>query len=139
MSFERFGIVSFTSQTKVNEFVDRLYKGKVSGSKCKNCGAAYFPPRADCCGCLSSDMDWFDIAGTGKLISYSTLSYAPTGFEEELPYTTALVRFKNNIQVFGRLSKTIKPEEIAVGMDLVVSSVELSGGRISYEFRKEKG
>ncbi len=134
MGFEKFGTVSFTSQTKVNEFVDRLYQGKVSGSKCKQCGAAYFPPRADCCGCLSSDIEWFDVVGMGKLISFSTLSYAPTGFEKDLPYTAALVRFEGNIQVFGRLSKAIRPEDITVGMDLLVSPVELPDGRISYEF-----
>lgn len=136
MSFEKFGTVNFTSQTKVDNFVDRLYQGKVSGSMCKKCGAAYFPPRADCCGCLSSDMEWFDVVGTGKLVSSSTLSYAPTGFEKDLPYTIALARFNEDIQVFGRLSKTIKPEEIAVGMDLLVSPVELPDGKIAYEFRK---
>ncbi len=134
MGFEKFGTVSFTSQTKVNDFIERLYQGKVSGTKCKQCDAAYFPPRADCCSCLSSDMTWFDVVGTGKLVSYSTLSYAPTGFEQDLPYTAALVRFKDDIQIFGRLSKTIKPEEIEVGMDLVVSPVKLPGDRISYEF-----
>jgi uncharacterized OB-fold protein len=118
---------------------EKFYGGKVSGSECKKCGATYFPPRADCCGCLSSGMEWFDIVGSGKLISYSTLSYAPTGFENDLPYTTALVRFKENLQVFGRLSKTITPDDIAVGMDLLVSPVKLPGDRISYEFRKEKG
>lgn len=136
MSFEKFGSVNFTSQTKVDNFVDRLYQGKVSGSKCKKCGAAYFPPRADCCGCLSNDMEWFDVVGTGKLVSSSTLSYAPTGFEKDLPYTIALARFNGDIQVFGRLSKTIKPEEIAVGMDLLVSPVELPDGKIAYEFRR---
>lgn len=136
MDFERFGRVSFTSQTKVNDFVHRLDKGKVSGTRCKQCGATYFPPRADCSGCLSSEMEWFDVRERGKLVSYSTLSYAPTGFEEDLPYTLGLARFADNIQIFGRLSQTIQPEEMAVGMDLVVCSVELPGDRITYEFRK---
>lgn len=136
MGFETFGTVSFTSQTKVNRFVDRLHLGKVSGSRCKTCGIAYFPPRADCSGCLSGDMEWFDIVGTGKLVSYSTLSYAPTGFEKDLPYTMGLVRFSGKVQVFGRLSKTIKPEEMAVGMDLRVTPVELPGDRIAYQFVK---
>jgi uncharacterized OB-fold protein len=136
MGFEEFGIVSFTSQTKVNRFVDRLHQGRVSGSQCKKCGIAYFPPRADCCGCLSNDMEWFDIVETGKLISYSTLSYAPTGFEKDLPYTLALVHFGGRIQVFGRLSKSIKPEEIALAMDLRVSPVKLPNDRIAYQFTK---
>ncbi len=136
MGFEKFGTVSFTSQTRLNPFVDRLFEGKISGSQCQKCGVAYFPPRADCSGCLSSDMKWFDVGGTGKLVTYSTLSYAPTGFEEDLPYTIAIARFKGDIQIFGRLSKTIEPEEIAVGMDLVISPVRLPGDRIAYEFQK---
>jgi len=136
MDFERFGTVSFTSQTKVDDFVDRLYQGKVSGTQCNQCGVAYFPPRADCCGCLSSNMEWFDVVGPGKLVSYSTLSYAPTGFEKDLPYTIGLLRFEGNIQVFGRISRDIKPEEMAVGMDLLVSPVRLSGEKVAYEFRK---
>ena len=136
MGFERFGTVSFASQTKVNAFVDRLDGGKVSGSQCQACGALYFPPRADCCACLASHMTWFDVEGTGRLLSFSTLSYAPTGFEKDLPYTIGLVRFKGDIQVFGRLSKTVAPEDITTGMEVVVSPVELPGNRITYEFRK---
>jgi hypothetical protein len=136
MGFEEFGTVSFMSQTKVDAFVDRLRQGRVSASRCKQCGVAYFPPRADCCGCLSSDMEWFDVVGTGKLVSFSTLSYAPTGFEKDLPYTIALVRFSGGIQVFGRLSKSVNPKEITVDMNVLVSPVDLPGGRIAYEFRK---
>jgi uncharacterized OB-fold protein len=81
-------------------------------------------------------MEWFDIVETGKLISYSTLSYAPTGFEKDLPYTLALVHFGGRIQVFGRLSKSIKPEEIALAMDLRVSPLKLPNDRIAYQFTK---
>ena len=42
--FSKFGTVSFTSTTKVNDFMDRLEQGKVSGTKCKGCGKTYFPP-----------------------------------------------------------------------------------------------
>ncbi|MDH4137829.1 MAG: zinc ribbon domain-containing protein, partial [Anaerolineae bacterium] len=79
MGFERFGTVSFTAQTKVDKFVDLLDEGKVAGTKCKSCEKTYFPPRADCSNCLSSDMEWFEISGPGKLVSFSTLIYAPTG------------------------------------------------------------
>jgi uncharacterized OB-fold protein len=81
-------------------------------------------------------MEWFEITGTGKLISYSTLSYAPTGFEQDLPYTIALVQFGDKVRLFGRLSKEIRAEEITIGMDLRVAPVELSNGQISYEFRR---
>lgn len=133
MGFERFGTVSYTAQTKVDNFVDLLGEGKVAGTRCRECGIAYFPPRADCSACLSNDMEWFEISGPGKLISYSTLFYAPTGFEGDLPYTIALVRF-GEVQVFGRMSREIKEEEMKIGMALEVVPVRLEGGKVSYEF-----
>lgn len=134
MGFERFGTVSFTARSKVDHFVDLLDSGKVGATRCRICGKSFFPPRADCCNCLSGDMEWFEVAGTGRLISYSALTYAPTGFEQDLPYTIALVEFSDNIKVFGRLSKEI--EEIKIGMELRVTPVELSSGGVSYEFRE---
>jgi uncharacterized OB-fold protein len=135
MGFERFGTVSFTAQTKVDKFVDLLDEGKVAGTKCKGCGMTYFPPRADCSNCLSSDMDWFEISGPGKLISFSTLIYAPTGFEEDLPYTIALAQF-DDVKVFGRMSKDLKEEDMKIGMDLKVVPVKLQGEKLAYEFKK---
>lgn len=136
MGFERFGIISFTSQTKAAPFVENLEKGVLAGNKCKGCGTFYFPPRPDCYQCLSSQMEWSEITGKGKLISYSTLIYAPTGFEADLPYSIALVEFENKAKVFGRLSKEIKQEEITMGMELKISVVKLPNDRITYEFKK---
>ena len=135
MGFERFGTVSFTARTKVDEFVDLLDEGKVAGTKCKNCGKKYFPPRADCSNCLSSDMEWFEISGPGKLISFSTLMYAPTGFEDDLPYTIALAQF-GDVKIFGRMSKDLKEEDMEIGMDVKVVPVKLRGDNVAYEFRK---
>ena len=135
MGFERFGTVSFTAQTKVDKFVDLLDQGKVAGTQCKNCGKKYFPPRADCSNCLSNDMEWFGISGPGKLISFSTLIYAPTGFEEDLPYTIALADF-GDVKVFGRMSKDLKEEDMKIGMELKVVPVKLQGEKVAYEFKK---
>ena len=61
--FKKFGTVSFTSISKINDFVDYLEKGQVVGTKCKDCGLIFFPARADCYQCLSSNMDWFEVSG----------------------------------------------------------------------------
>jgi hypothetical protein len=81
-------------------------------------------------------MEWSEIKGKGKLVSYSTLTYAPTGFEADLPYTIALVEFDNGVKVFGRLSKELNQDEIAVGMEMKSSVVKLPNNRLSYEFKK---
>jgi len=131
--FKKFGTVSFTATTKVNDFIDYLEKGKIAGTKCKKCGKYYFPPRADCYNCLSSDMEWFEVNGTGKLITYSTLQYAPVGFEGDLPYTIALVDF-GDYKVFGRISKEIPEDEIKIGMELKPKVIQLSNEQFIYEF-----
>jgi uncharacterized OB-fold protein len=136
MGFERFGTVSFAAQTKATPFIDYLEKGILAGTRCKGCGVFYFPPRTDCSNCLSSNMEWSEITGNGKLISYSTLIYAPTGFEADLPYTIALVEFGKKMKVFGRLSKEIKEDEITVGMELKYVVTKLLNDRITYEFKK---
>jgi uncharacterized OB-fold protein len=136
MGFERFGVVCFTTRSKVDHFVELLEEEKVAGTRCKKCGQSFFPPRADCFNCFSAEMEWFEIAGQGRLISYSTLSYAPSGFEQDLPYTVALIQFENNVKLFGRLSKDVRPEEVSIGMDLKVTPIALPNDRVSYEFRK---
>ncbi|MFH1293163.1 MAG: hypothetical protein ABIJ44_03435 [Pseudomonadota bacterium] len=42
--FKKFGTVSFTSISKVNDFIDYMEKGKVMHTRCKDCGLVFFPP-----------------------------------------------------------------------------------------------
>ena len=133
--FKRFGTVSFTAITKTNDFVDYLEKGKVMGTKCKDCGALYFPPRSDCSKCLDSNMEWFQVSGTGKLMSFSELKYGPVGFEDDLPYTIALLDYGNH-KVFGRISKGIPFEDLSIGMDLKTKTTTLPNGQLGYVFEK---
>ncbi|OPY93434.1 MAG: hypothetical protein A4E73_00118 [Syntrophaceae bacterium PtaU1.Bin231] len=132
--FSKFGTVSFTGLTRVNDFIDHLQQGRVMGTRCRTCGARYFPPRADCCKSLDSDMEWFDLPSIGTLLTYSSLSYAPAGFGEDLPYTIAVVDF-GSVRVFGRLDRSLSAEKIAVGLRLRTEVLKLPGGRVSYEFR----
>lgn len=136
MTFERFGTVSFTSETKAQDFVNYLEKGQIMATKCKKCGRMYFPPRVDCADDYSSDMEWVQVQGNGKLLTYTIVSYGPTGFENDTPYILALAEFPSGVRVFGRLDKQIPAEEIKVGMDVMVSAVELPDKKLSYQFKK---
>jgi uncharacterized OB-fold protein len=133
--FKKFGTVSFTSITKVNDFIDYLDKGKVMGTRCKDCGLAFFPPRADCYQCLASNMEWFEVSGTGKLVSYSKLQYAPVGFGDDLPYCIALLDY-GNYKVFGRIASDLPEEEIRVGMEMKTVVHALPNGQLNYIFQK---
>lgn len=133
--FGKFGTVSFTKTTRVNDFIDYLESGKVMYTHCKACGADFFPPRADCAGCMSSDMEWREVSGTGKLVSYSQLKYAPVGFDADLPYSIALLDY-GDYQVFGRLDSSLDIADVTVGMEMTTAVNQLPNGQINYIFKK---
>ena len=105
------------------------------GTRCPECGAVFFPPRADCFQCFSSLTEWFAIEGTGKLITLSQLKYAPVGFEEDLPYSIAVVDY-GGFKVFGRISGNVPEDEIRLGMPLKTVANSLPNGQLNYVFEK---
>jgi uncharacterized OB-fold protein len=133
--FEKFGTVSFTALTKVNDFIDNLEEGKITGTKCKHCGRTYFPPRADCYSCLNSDMEWFEVSGSGKLLSFSRLQYAPIGFEGDLPYTIALLDY-GDYKVFGRIDPSMDYEKLTVGITMKTAVTKLDNDQLTYVFQE---
>lgn len=135
MGFENFGTVSFTTEAKTEEFINYLEQGKVMTTRCKKCGTAYFPPKMDCPSCLDSDVEWFEITGTGKLVTYTVVHYGPSGFEDEAPYTLGIADF-DGLRIFGRINKDIEEVSIVPGMAVKVVPVKSGEGKIAYEFQK---
>jgi len=133
--FKKFGTVSFTAITKTNDFIDYLEKGAVAGTRCKVCGLVFFPPRSDCYQCLSSNMEWFEVSGTGKLVTFSKLEYAPIGFQEDVPYCIALLDY-GDYKVFGRIDQNLPEDDIKVGMVMKTVANTLPNGQLNYVFQK---
>ncbi len=136
MGFEEFGKISYVAQTKIGKFVDYLKQGKIMAVKCRKCGRKYFPPRPECPECLTEEMEWIELKGKGELITFTELHFAPEGFTEDLPYFLAVAELEDNVKVFARLSKQIKPEEVKIGMPVQLKIVNLPNGKITYEFQK---
>lgn len=136
MGFENFGSVTFTTEAKPVDFVTYLEQGKVMATRCKKCGTAYFPPKMDCPSCLQSEVEWFEVAGEGRLETYAVVNYGPTGFEDDAPYILALAEFGEGLKIFGRLSKDIKEGDVKPGMGVKVVPAKLAGDRITFEFQK---
>jgi uncharacterized OB-fold protein len=134
MGFEKFGEISYIAETKVADFVNYLEEGEIAATKCKACGKLYFPPRANCIDCLSSDVEWIPLSGKGKLITYTTANFAPAGFEA--PYTLALAELEEGVRVFTRISKDVKQDEIELGMNVKLVPIRLDDERITYELKK---
>ena len=133
--FKKFGTVSFTSITKTNDFIDFLEGGKVMGTRCKDCGLDFFPPRADCYRCLTSNVEWFEVSGSGKLVTYSKLQFAPVGFQDDVPYCIALLDY-GKYKIFGRIAKDVPDDEIKIGMEMKTVVNRTSNEQLNYVFQK---
>jgi uncharacterized OB-fold protein len=80
-------------------------------------------------------MEWFEVSGKGKLITYSRLQYAPIGFEQDVPYCIALLDY-GDYKVFGRISSDLPEDEIQVGMEMQTAVNTLPNGQLNYVFLK---
>lgn len=136
VGFDQFGVKTFVSETKAEEFVNYLKQGRMMTTQCRKCKRMFFPPKMDCITCGKSEMDWIEIEGYGKLDTFTTVMYGPAGFEKETPYTLAVVQFPNGIKIFGQIDKRIPTHEIKVGLKLRVVPMEVSHGRFSYQFER---
>ena len=118
--FKWFGKVNFSPYTKVSDFAGYLKNGHLMGSICKKCGYESFPPRADCPQCLSGDFEYKEFSGKATLVTYTKIHAAPTGFEDDVPYTIGVVDLEESGRLLAWFGDTISDDEIEIGMELQV-------------------
>lgn len=135
MGFEQFGFISYVSQAKIGEFIDHLKNNRLMGTKCKKCGKVYFPPRGDCTSCLGEEIEWVEVKGEGKLVTYTQVNFAPTGFQDDVPYILALGQLNSGQYVFARFAKDVPLERVKTGMDLQLVPCKIDEERVTYEFQ----
>jgi uncharacterized OB-fold protein len=135
MGFEEFGLINFVPFTKVSDFTNFLKDGKLKGRHCTKCDAVYFPPRADCVKCMApeSDMEWMDYSGRGKLLTFTRIHAAPTGFEDEAPYTIGVVDLVEGGRLLAIFEDAPENEdEIILDTDVKIEPKVLGDGRLLY-------
>lgn len=81
-------------------------------------------------------MDWIELSGKCKLLTYTNVHFAPTSFRDEAPYVLALVELEEGGKAFASMSKSIPTSQIRIGMDLRLVAVRYPGGRVGYEVAK---
>ncbi len=74
------------------EFFDGANEGKLMLEKCSQCGIHRLPGRERCLDCWSTESEWAQASGKGKLYTYGIMhqKYHPA-FAEETPYNYAIV------------------------------------------------
>ncbi|MGC9467937.1 MAG: Zn-ribbon domain-containing OB-fold protein [Anaerolineae bacterium] len=122
----------------VNDWRLRGQRYRLQGEVCEHCGAAIFPPRDICPECRQPAKTPHTMSGKGEVTTFSTVYYAPEGFEEYAPYTVALVKLEEGPVVTAQLTD-VPPDEVTVGMpvEMVTRRLRTHGeeGTIVYGYK----
>jgi len=128
LGFEKFGRFGYVSQTKISPLVSYLEKNQIMGTRCKECGTLYFPPRADCHKCRSSEVAWVPIDGRGKLVTFTEVYFAPPAFQDSTPYLLGLAELEGGVRVFAPMSNEIDRKDLKPGLELVLKTKQAGEG-----------
>lgn len=85
------------------------------GEVCPHCEAKIFPPRDVCPECSKEAKKPFTFSGKGEIYSYTTVYDAPAGYEEQAPYTVALVKLNEGPVVTAQLTD-LDGQQVEIGM-----------------------
>ncbi|MFC1912086.1 Zn-ribbon domain-containing OB-fold protein [Chloroflexota bacterium] len=105
---------------------EALKLNKLLGLKCKKCGVVTAPPKMVCRKCASPDMEVIELAGKGRIQTFTTCNVAPEGREDELPYVISMVELDEGPWIMGNLT----------GVDPDAASIELIGKRVKMKQAK---
>lgn len=118
---------------RVYPFFENLRAGKLTTTRCRQCGARAWPPRTVCPACLSAELEWVELPKRGRLAAVTVqTSGAPPGFP--LPMIFAAVELAPDIRFIGRILAD-EPEEVRPGVTVELAVQEVPGGRVLPAFR----
>ena len=104
------------------------------------CGRHYFYPRSFCPRCQSAEVEWTDVSGRGRLISY-VINYRPMPpADGDVPQVIALVELEEGVRMMTNIvGSPAEPEALPLDApvsvafeprgDLKVPVFRLDGGR----------
>lgn len=111
------------------------------GEVCPHCDQKIFPPRDICPGCRSEANEAYAFSGKGEVYSYTTIYEAPAGYEEQAPYTVALVKLDEGPMITAQLTD-VNHGEVKIGMrvEMVTRKLKNDGNErgiiiYGYKFR----
>lgn len=121
----------------VERYLKNIEEGHFKAYRCVKCGMIIAPPSGSCYACGSSDMEWSEVSGKGKLVSFTVIHIAPDEFAQEVPYYIAIVELVEGTRVSARLMgfDPLKPQEIKLGTPLHLDYEKGKSGKIYLAFR----
>ena len=85
------------------------------GEVCDHCDSKVFPPRDICPDCGEEAKTLYSFSGKGEVYSYTKVFEAPAGFDENAPYTVAMVKLEEGPLVTAQLTD-LDESNLEIGM-----------------------
>jgi uncharacterized OB-fold protein len=109
------------------------------GEVCPHCEAKIFPPRDICPSCGLDAKTAYTFSGKGEIYSFTTIYEAPAGYDENAPYTVALVKLQEGPLVTAQLTDLgEQPVEIGMPVEMVTRKLRQDGderGMLVYGYK----
>ncbi len=83
--------------------------GMVNVLRCSNCGTLDAGPREICPSCHERALQRHEVAGDGRLLTWTIIRRPPAAFRSEGSYAVAVIELDAGVKVTGRLES---PEDV---------------------------
>ena len=119
-----------------------IEENRLMGVRCRACGALAAVPRPLCAACRSTDLEWLQFSGKGRLSTFTCISIVPVymgqrGYGRENPYCTGIVTLAEGPRVSAQIVEVDgnSPQSIKTGMDLALDFSQLDPDKPGLAFR----
>lgn len=116
--------------SKTAKFWEGLREGKLFATRCKMCGALYYPPQADCPRDMSGELEWVELSREGTLEAFTKVYARPQGFEDVDPYIVGIASLREGVRVMGWVEGVSDERSLRVGDMVEVGTREVKGKHI---------
>lgn len=103
-------------------FFDALAGGELLGGVCEGCGQILLPPRPACYSCGSRSITIEPQPREGTIYTHTEVHTPPPAFEDDAPYTIAIVELRSGGRLTGRVERC--GSEVAIGDPVLLETRE---------------
>ena len=81
------------NETLSRPFWEATKRHELVMPRCRTCSKIFFYPREQCPNCYSSDLDWTQVSGKGRLYTFTVVHQtAHPAFQPEAPHIYAIIQ-----------------------------------------------
>ncbi|MBN2565124.1 MAG: Zn-ribbon domain-containing OB-fold protein [Candidatus Eisenbacteria bacterium] len=88
---------------------------RYEAGRCVGCGEVSFPPRVACKSCGGREFETVEIAGKGKLLTYTVIRVGPSQFSDQTPYAVGIAELDDGVRLTAQVADC-DFDELKVGM-----------------------